>query len=136
MLTLTRVKEAGNATLGHLTVPGVDGFLWTLEDKWRDNAPGESCIPPGEYHCVPHGWEPNSPFHFKKVWRLVGVEGREAILLHAGNSDADTRGCLLVGMANVGDKITESRIAIELLRKVIGNNDFALKVVGLPKLPG
>ena len=34
---------------------------------------------------------------FKDVWEVTGVPGREAILIHQGNTMRDTDGCILVG---------------------------------------
>lgn len=130
-LTLRRVTEIGNATIGHLEVPGLDKTLCTLEDLWRDNQTGISCIPAGTYQCVHH----DGP-HFQNVWELLDVPGRSAVLIHWGNTDKDTRGCILVGKGwTFSDRIIDSRAAIELLRTILGQNPFTLTIVDLPRPP-
>lgn len=66
----------------------------TLEDPWRNNRVGESCVPAGLYHCYRY---PSRNFGFTFVLR--NVPGRTGILFHWGNTQADTRGCILVGRA-------------------------------------
>lgn len=122
-LVLDRVSVQGNATIGTLTVPGISLPLWTVEDLWRNNAPRVSCIPAGEYKCRRH-----SGPKFKDVWEIMNVPGRSAILFHAGNSDSDTLGCVLVGMGVMSGKLIYSRDAIALMRKLIGNDGFDLQI--------
>ncbi len=129
-LTLVRSGQLGTAMMGTLTATGVDiGKLHTLEHRWRDNKPNVSCIPAGTYKFVPHGWEPNSPKKFKRVWRLEGVPGREAILIHAGNTVHDTQGCILAGQAATGAFVGNSQKAIELMRHVIGPRSGTITIV-------
>lgn len=64
----------------------------TCEDPWNDNQAGISCIPPGEYEC-----EPYSSAKYPDVWQVMDVPGRSLILIHQGNTEDDTRGCILVG---------------------------------------
>lgn len=130
-LIVQRHGEAGNATMGTLVVCGTKELLpqiHTLEDRWRQNAQRVSCIPAGTYRAVPHGWKPTDPVKFKRVWRLLNVPGRDAILIHAGNTDADTLGCILVGMAKDGSRIVESRKALDLLRDAIGEQSITVVV--------
>lgn len=89
--TLYRVAQGNSGTFGVL-VWGNIPVAMTLEDNWQNNEHNISCIPAGKYKCVPHNGS-----KFKGVWRLENVPGREAILIHSGNSTADTEGCILVG---------------------------------------
>lgn len=133
-LTLDRMTQAQGATLGRLHVPGVPLPIWTLEDEWKANQVRVSCIPQGVYLCKPHGWEPTSTVHFKQVWEVTKVPGRTAILIHAGNNDRDTQGCIMPGlMLNIPAgtaraSVLQSRSAIDILRKTIGENQFVLEV--------
>lgn len=122
-LVLDRLTIQGNATIGTLTIPGLSLPFWTVEDLWRNNKPRVSCIPAGEYKCRPH----TGP-KFKDVWEVLNVPGRSAILFHAGNSDTDTLGCILVGMGVMSGKLIQSRDAIAVMRKIIGNNGFDLQI--------
>lgn len=105
--------------------------MFTLEDAWRDNQRSISCIPAGTYEVVAHGWEKDSRVKFKQVWRLLDVPGRSGILIHAGNTHADTSGCILVGLglAISGDaRVTSSKGAIERLRSKLGQGKFTLVI--------
>lgn len=89
-LTLPRIAHRDDGTFGVLLAEGRP-FAVTLERPWRDNKRGESCIPPGKYTCV----RVNSP-KFGHTWMVRDVPGRSEILFHAGNTFADSHGCILV----------------------------------------
>ena len=93
------------ATLGVLelpaSVPEAHRRLWTLEDKFDGNQPG-TCVPEGRYKLERHEGKV-----WKNTWALVGETvshwpdpafKRSAILIHAGNTTDDVRGCILVGL--------------------------------------
>lgn len=67
--------------------------LVTLEKAWKENQRRISCIPEGKYLCKPHV----SPKFGKCFW-LQDVPCRSEILIHAGNYQTDSLGCLLVGL--------------------------------------
>lgn len=128
-LVLTRLTVQGNATIGTLAVPGLTVPLWTLEDLWKGNKPRESCIPPApRYPCKPHGWN-GEPVKFKKTYEVCKVPGRSAILFHAGNTDIDTQGCILVGLGVRLGKLINSTEAMIMLQQAIGKKDFDLQVI-------
>lgn len=134
-VTLSRLTDTGTATLGRLTWPGQPAPIFTLEEPWRNNAPRISCIPNGRYKCVPWGWGKNSTVKFKRTWLLENVPGRTAILIHAGNTTADTMGCILVGSTVAkGEqaRLIDSGHALDLLRSSIGRQDFWLTVQAAP----
>ena len=93
MLTLTRTESVADGTFGLLRVsPSL--LLHTLEDDWRDNQRSESCIPAGVYLLErtiyrKHGYE---------TFVVTGVPNRDRILIHPGNTEEDTMGCILVGL--------------------------------------
>lgn len=90
-LVLKRIASLDSGTFGVLML---DGKPWctTLEDPWNNNIEQISCIPAGSYLCAPH----DGP-RVKDVWEVTKVPGRTAILIHSGNTIADTEGCILVG---------------------------------------
>ncbi len=90
-LTLKRVLFTDDGTIGVLTC-GFAPICLTLEEDWRDNAKGMSCIPEGSYICQ----AVNTPKH-GDTFRVRDVPGRSDILIHSGNTEADTEGCILVG---------------------------------------
>ena len=90
ILNLKRIASRDDGTFGVLLADGAP-FAVTLERPWRDNRKGESCIPPGNYTCV----RVKSP-KFGPTWMVRDVPGRSEILFHAGNTFADSHGCILV----------------------------------------
>ena len=91
-LQLIRTEVSPDGTFGWLYAGGLQ--FATCEDDWKDNAPNESCIPAGTYKIhrtvyVKHGYE---------TFEIAGVPNRTRILIHPGNSEEDTQGCILVGM--------------------------------------
>lgn len=129
-LRLERKIQANGAIVGVLS--GLSVPLYTLENDWLLNKPNVSCIPTGTYEVKPHGWQPDSPVKYKSVWQLQKVIGRSAILIHAGNTKKDTQGCILVGMTlqvtQLGSSIGDSRMAVDLMRKEIGNRSFTIVI--------
>lgn len=89
---LTRILALPeHGTFGALVLDA-EPFCVTLEPYHRFNEKGKSSIPAGQYIGVPY----NSP-RFGPVYLLVDTAGREMVELHPGNSDDDTRGCILLG---------------------------------------
>lgn len=132
-LTLKRTSDDGKRTMGQMVVGGTT--LFTLEEPWKDNARGISCVPPGTYPVVPHGWD-GEPVKFKRAYRLTNTGPRVAILIHSGNTTDDIEGCILVGMTKGTlkgkDAVLRSREALDLLRSFIGKNGFTLVIEGVP----
>jgi len=129
-LNLSRRFEANGATLGILG--GLSRTLYTLEEAWRENKREISCVPTGAYHCVAHGWEEEMEFKKLQTWQLLAVPGRSDILIHTGNYTKNTEGCILAGMglqvSQVLSMVTDTRMAMDLLRKEIGQNSFTLTI--------
>ncbi len=125
---LTRFSDDGTCTLGQLEIGGI--VLRTLEEPWKDNKRGVSCIPTGTYKVVPHGWESDSKVKFKRTYRLTGTAPRTAILIHTGNTTDDIEGCILVGMQHGTLRgkpaVLYSAPAMERLRTMVGRNEFTL----------
>lgn len=99
----------------------------TLEDEWLDNAIGKSCVPDGVYICEPFISE-----KFGDVWELQPTEPRTAILIHAGNTNEDTRGCILpgkmFGKLGADYAVLDSRVALESLRRIESEHTFVLRI--------
>lgn len=60
-----------------------------------------------------------------KLPRLLNVKGFEGILIHAGNTDKDSVGCLLVGVNLEKGKVLNSRETFKKLYKLL--NDRRIK---------
>jgi len=106
-LEVWRVMSGAESTLGVLYQTGETRrpLCWTLEDEFRLNKlPGETRIPPGTY---PLALRTEGGFHERYAVRygqlhrgmlwLRDVPGFEYVLIHCGNTDLDTAGCILVG---------------------------------------
>lgn len=104
-LTLERFHDDGDRTLGLLLMDGVFQCL-TLEDERRTiKVYGETRIPAGIYAIklrTEGGFHNRYRDRFGDWHRgmpeLQDVPGFEYILIHIGNTDEHTAGCLLVGM--------------------------------------
>ena len=96
-------------------------FCDTLEPTWRDYAHGGrkikgcSAIPEGRYAVV-ISWSPKM-----QQWLplLLGVPNFSGIRIHAGNTAADTEGCILVGKNKVVGQVVDSRIWLHRLKQKI-----------------
>ena len=111
------VNSKVHGAFGTLIVDGVPVCV-TLEETWLDNIPQESCIPEGVYEVKAY-----SGTKYKNVWQVYGVPGRSAILMHWGNTERNTAGCLLMGQyfADFGDRkgVANSLNTIEMLRRLL-----------------
>lgn len=54
-----------------------------------------------------------------KLPRLLNVKGFDGILIHAGNTNKDTSGCLLVGVNKAKGQVLNSRDTFEKLYKTL-----------------
>ncbi len=95
-LEVIRFSQNSKQTLSRFAVfdnwncKTLEGYILELPDK--QNKVRVSRINPGTYKCVKR----NSP-KYKDHFHVLGVEGRSYILIHHGNYNKDTKGCLLVG---------------------------------------
>lgn len=117
LIKLIRVAYTKEGTFGVLIKDGFPVCV-TLEDPWNENKRNISCIPVGVYSCTPHDGQ-----KYKETWKLENVPGRSAILIHIGNTQANTQGCILVG-ERYGEldgqaAILGSKNAMSLLKKIL-----------------
>ena len=100
-LTLKRTRLRDTITTGQLYIDG-EYFCFTLEDKVREEVgvpvqkwkvPRETAIPYGTYKLV---FENSSKFGIDTL-TLLDVPGFSKIRIHAGNTQDDTEGCIIVG---------------------------------------
>jgi hypothetical protein len=129
ILQLKRHPTANGCTIGELSLNG-NFFCYTLEDPVRlagQVVPGDTAVPAGHYPVT----VTKSPGLHILTPRLGGAVASRGILMHVGNTTADTRGCILVGFAKLPSniKIYKSQEAFEaLMHKLLGATTISLTI--------
>ena len=133
-IRVKRIFRGPEYTIGHLYVNDVY-VCDTLEDRDRGldyrmslskikskKVPGKTAIPTGIYKLTLDVKSPKfgSKAFYKEVCdgylpRLMGVPGYEGVLIHVGNNQNDTDGCILVGLNKVKGQVIDSR---QIFRKL------------------
>lgn len=109
-LFVKRNRFTSKSTIGEMFVHGAL-LCYTLEDTVRKagepKVDGATAIPEGYYQCAVDYSE-----RLKSLMvRVLNVPGFQGILIHRGNTDAETNGCLLVGTTPGFDTILDSVLA-------------------------
>ena len=142
-ILVERKWKKPNYTIGVLSIDG-KRFCETLEDTDRNlnssmtveqikaiNKPNETAIPTGTYKITLDTFSPrfgNKPFYKKvcggKLPRILNIKGFDGVLIHCGNTNLDTSGCILVGRNLEVGKVLKSQETFEKLYKILkGNKD-------------
>ena len=127
-LRLKRIALRSEYTIGKLYVDG-EYVCDTIEDTVRDldkdgkfangevKIHGETAIPYGRYEVTMKVRSPKYSNFAKYSWakkydgylpRLLNVPHFDGILIHAGNTAADTEGCICVGLNKVVGRVVDS----------------------------
>ena len=135
-LLLKRIARRDTYTIGHLYIDG-QYFCDTCEDTdrgLRQDLPlsvnqakkrrGITAIPVGRYRVT---LGVKSPKYSKKQYdfckgfvpRLINVPAFEGILIHIGNTAADSEGCILVGRNTKVGMVLESTKTFKALYEVL-----------------
>ena len=137
-LLIDRKWKKQSYTISNLYIDG-KWFCNCLEDADRglDNSmsedmirtlkkPSITAIPRGTYEITLDVVSPKySKVQFYKdvcngkVPRLKNVKGFDGILIHAGNTDKDSSGCLLVGQNKVKGQVVNSKETFKQLYKLL-----------------
>lgn len=140
-LVLERRWKKSDYTIGILLIDNKK-FCEVIEDKDRGlkdsmtteqikliKKPNMTAIPTGTYDVTLDVFSSkfgNIPFYKKvcngKLPRLLNVKGFEGILIHCGNTQLDTSGCLIVGENKVKGKVINSKITFEKLYNILKNS--------------
>lgn len=144
-IELRRYAYLPKCTLGRIRLGALS--LFTLEEPFIPNAQGPggapmfSCVPDGDYVLEPHS-STKHPNTFALVNHLLGVYhgpgdipsgqkyGRSDVLIHKGNTVADTEGCILVGQS-VGfmpPSLIGSKLAYDSLMTTVGAGPHQLSI--------
>lgn len=87
---------------------------------------GQTAIPSGTYKVTLNVISPKYskvPFYIQvckgKVPRLLDVPGYEGVLIHTGNTEKDSLGCIIVGYNTQKGIVTQSREAFKKLYSIL-----------------
>jgi len=125
-LIIDRLNEGEKQTESLLTVLNEKEETifncYTLELPWNDNKKQVSCIPKGKYNV-----EKRQSTKYKNHFHVLDVPNRSYILIHQGNYNWHTKGCILVGKTLTdinGDglrDVTSSVATMNKLNKILPN---------------
>ena len=123
-ILLQRHALKAGYTIGRMEING-RYFCDTLEDTDRGlresmtedeiaalKVKGATAIPTGTYRI---DMQTRSPRFGRVLPRLISVKGYAGVLIHSGNTAADTEGCILVGENRERGKVLNSRATLEHL---------------------
>lgn len=124
-LELKRAYIGKTYTIGHLYVDG-EFLCDTLEDIPRYvKIMNETCIPTGDYKVIL-----NESNRFKRVMPLLlQVPNFEGIRIHAGNTEADTSGCILVGKNTARGMLSESRATFDKIFSMMTKAKDGIEII-------
>lgn len=142
-LLLKRKYKAETYTIGDLYIDG-RFFCHTIEDKVRelparcpDTPTGRSCRCKGKVYArtaIPVGTYKVTMEHSPRFGRVLpylhDVPHFLGILIHSGNTEDDSAGCIIVGKNTVKGKVTESRKTSDTLNTLLsGVSSIEIEVV-------
>jgi len=133
-LLLKRVALKEHYTIGKLYIDN-EYFCDTLEDTTRDlnkdgvdeiKIYGETSIPYGIYPIV---FKTSPSFH-RTMPYLANIKDFTSVMIHYGNTDKDTLGCILVGKNNQQGRVNESKATFEeLYNKIQGQEGLTIEII-------
>ncbi len=142
-ITVNRIFKGSTYTIGKLYIDG-EYACDTIEDTVRElpatcpNTPrgiacackekvyAETAIPAGTYKVTME----YSPRFKRKLPYLHNVQHFIGILIHNGNDQGHSAGCIIVGRNKVKGKVLESKATLDALLSRIGNEkSITIKIV-------
>ena len=143
LLELIRKKNNSDATLGELSIDG-KFECYTLEDEPREvKVYAETRIPAGEYKIKFQTSGEMTKKYFVKfpdihkgmLW-LQDVPNFTGVYIHIGNTDDDSKGCILVGklfnetkFSLVHSTIAYVSLYIKVANALTNNEDVTIKII-------
>lgn len=142
-ITVKRIFKGEKYTIGRLCIDGVY-YCDTIEDTVRDLPPtcpntprGVACACKGKVYAqtaIPAGMYRVSIVYSPKFKRrlpyLHDVPHFIGILIHNGNDQGHSAGCLIVGKNKVKGKVLESKVTLDaLLKKIAGQKNLTIEIV-------
>ena len=117
-LQVLRFSSESDSTNGLLldVTDGINFLAYTLEDEYRKKKRSkETRIPAGTYEIKLRNeggfnqrYNKRYPSIHRGMLHIIDVPGFEYILIHVGNSDEHTAGCLLVGDSQENNQVNKN----------------------------
>ena len=131
-ITVNRFLTNGDATVSKISIDGVNLGFFGLEDEHRaSKISGETRIPAGEYALklrrvggFHSRYSTRFPRLHKGMIEICNVPNFSDVLIHIGNTEADTAGCLLIGQ-----RYYEASGELILINSTAAYQDFYERVV-------
>jgi Family of unknown function (DUF5675) len=129
-IKLVRNKYTKDGVFG--TIFGEDGqqIAVSLEHSYLYGTTLTAKVKHGEYTCLRHA--PNRlPYETFELENVPDFQGKPVtgVLIHCGNFDKNSEGCILVGETVSGTMITNSKITFKTLMDLqIGVDSFTLTI--------
>ena len=140
-MKIIRLNRYAYTPVGTFGMLWIDNQFWyTLEEPWRGNTPNESCIPAGTYdllHCM-HNVSTPGRYDDYHAYEIAGVQERNGIHIHIGNTIDDVSGCIVIGngFGVIPGKskrrlpaVLSSRVAFEQFMAIMGGEPARIEIV-------
>lgn len=130
-IVIKRIFKGPQYTIGRMSLDG-QYFCDTLEDVVQpagEKVPGKTAVPAGKYAVILNA----SPRFGRVLPLLLDVPGFQGVRIHAGNTAADTQGCILVGFNQIKGRLVasrsmEKRLCEKLLAAVRDGENIGLEI--------
>lgn len=135
-MNLTRLSYTQKGIFGRIENEDKSFECHSLEHAYGESHDGlDSCsvvysplVPCGTYICKrgTHQLKGSEPF---ETFEVLGVPLHSGILFHSGNTNADSKGCILLGMFASDSGITHSKDAFSFFMESLrGVDNFVLTI--------
>lgn len=126
-IKVSRLVDSGDTSIGIVSIDGKFQCFSVEDEKRSVKVRAETRIPEGKYEVV---FRTEGSHHEKYkvkygvahhgMLHVINVPNFQFILIHIGNTDEDTEGCLLVGdTLNSNFTVSGSTIAYEKFYKIV-----------------
>jgi len=127
--TLKRTEYGQDGVFGELSSDDTDEVFTTLEHAFeRLDGPYRPKLNAGIHICT-LGTHNLDHSQGDLLYEINNVPGHSGILIHVGNYNRDSDGCVLIGTALGNKCITGSRTALATFMALQGGQEFTLTVL-------
>ena len=133
---LTRLKYLKDGIFGELSDESGNQIAVTCEHMYVNGTTMTAKVAPGTYTCIRHA--PNRlPYETFEIQNVPDFQGKPVtgILLHIGNYNSDSDGCILLGeniedtLGHVSKMVSNSKITFEKFMELQqGVESFTLEI--------